>query len=197
MFQIRWEDRNVGANGSRAKVSVDGTDCPIEEPRPAFNPKWHSHKLNAAGLRYEIGMCIQTGLMVWINGPYPPGSWPDLRIFRHRMVDALDNGEWIVADEGYKEGQQFVLNKKWARFPVWWKRMASRVLSKHENINSQFKKWRILCMPFRHLREMHEGVFKGIGNVVQIQLTLSRGWQEYGVVYADHALFNQQGELVV
>ena len=44
---------------------------------------------------------------------------------------------------------------------------------------------------------MHGGVFKAIGNVVQIQLTLSKGWQGYGVMYADQALFDQQGELVM
>ncbi len=35
-----------------AEFQVDGTDFKIYEPAP-FNPKWWSHKLNCAGLRYE------------------------------------------------------------------------------------------------------------------------------------------------
>jgi hypothetical protein len=59
-----------------------------------------SHKLNSAGLRYEIGITIQTGDLVWTNGPYPCGNWPDLRIARNGICDELDPGKniWEMAD---------------------------------------------------------------------------------------------------
>jgi hypothetical protein len=53
--------------------------------------------VNGPGLRYEIAICIQTGEPVWINGPFPCGSWPDLIIARNALVDALDAGEYYLA----------------------------------------------------------------------------------------------------
>jgi hypothetical protein len=46
--------------GNLCKRSIDGTDCPIEEPQP-FNQKYFSHKFHGAELKYEIGIYIQTG----------------------------------------------------------------------------------------------------------------------------------------
>jgi hypothetical protein len=62
--------------------------------------------MNGPGVRYEIGICIQTGVPVWTNGPYPFGSWPDLRIAPHALVDAFDPGEYYIADGGYRDGGQ-------------------------------------------------------------------------------------------
>ena len=60
-------------------MSIDGTDVKINEPLP-FHLIWWSHKHNSAGLCNEIGVCIQTGHIVWFNGPFPCGI-PDLLIF--------------------------------------------------------------------------------------------------------------------
>jgi hypothetical protein len=40
-------------------ISVDGTDCPINEPWP-FRPIWYSQKFNGPAVKYEVGVCIQT-----------------------------------------------------------------------------------------------------------------------------------------
>jgi len=175
---------------------VDGTDCPIQEPEHPINPRWHSHKLNASGVRYELGVCIQTGLIVWVNGPYPAGPWVDIRIFRHRMVGALATGEWVVGDEGYRDGLQFVLNKRGGGFPGWWKSMAAKVCSKHEWVNSQIKKFRIMRVPFRNEIGTHGDSFMAIASVVQIQLMLSEPYQEYVVHYDDRGLFTDNGTLI-
>ena len=65
-------------------MTVDGADFPIWEPRPyckVGNAIWYSPKFKGAGLRYELGVCIQTGDIVWINGPFCPGNWNDVEIF--------------------------------------------------------------------------------------------------------------------
>jgi hypothetical protein len=73
-------------------VTVDGTDLQIYEPTP-FSKKWYSHKFRAAGLRYEVAVCIQTGDIVWFHGPFPCGEWPDLKIFRDGLKKVLAPGE--------------------------------------------------------------------------------------------------------
>ena len=85
---------------------MDGTDCRIQEPIP-FDSKWFSHKFKAAALRYEVGVCIQTSEIVWVNGPYPCGHWPDLRIARNDLIYMVEDGEKILADGGYRDGYEF------------------------------------------------------------------------------------------
>ena len=64
-------------------MSIDGTDCRIQEPTP-FDPLWYSHKFNGPGVRYEVGICIQTGWIVWVHGPFPAGDFPDIKILLFR-----------------------------------------------------------------------------------------------------------------
>ena len=78
-------------------MTVDGTDFRIAEQGRIF----YSHKFKKSGLRYEVGICILTGDIVWINGPYPCGSWPDINIFRDALITELEAGERVEADDGY------------------------------------------------------------------------------------------------
>jgi hypothetical protein len=45
-----------------------------------------------------VAVCIQTGLIVWINGPFRAGKWPDVNIFRRDLKGKLLPGEMIGAD---------------------------------------------------------------------------------------------------
>jgi hypothetical protein len=50
-------------------TSVDATDCMI--PRVKGQGKaFNSHKFDGPGLRYEIAVCILTGWIVWVMGPF-------------------------------------------------------------------------------------------------------------------------------
>ena len=102
---ICWEKRKLVENVDHtAKVTLDGTDCRIREPAP-FNKKWYSHKFKGPGLRYEIGLCIFSGHIVWVSGPFPCGEYPDLKIIREGIIHLLKEGEMLIADGGYKGGE--------------------------------------------------------------------------------------------
>ena len=75
------------------KVTVDGTDFRILEPSP-FSKKWYSHKFRGPGLRYEVAVGIQSGHIVWTNGPFPAGV-PDIVIFRYSLKNKLVEGERV------------------------------------------------------------------------------------------------------
>ena len=80
MIQIKFKNGHLIADpNQRCKITVDGTDFRIQEPIP-FNPKWYSHKFKGPGLRYEVAICIKTGCIVWVIGPFPAGEWPDRKI---------------------------------------------------------------------------------------------------------------------
>ena len=62
---------------------------------------WYSHKFKYSAVRYEVGLSILKGDIVWINGPFPAGLYPDINIFRENLKGALDEDERVVADDGY------------------------------------------------------------------------------------------------
>ena len=88
-------------NGSTCKVSIDGTDFCIQQLKP-FNKMWYSHKFNRPGVQYEVAISIQGGDIVWVNGPFACGSWPDIKIFRQNLKHALLPGEKVEANLGYR-----------------------------------------------------------------------------------------------
>ena len=117
-FQIRWENRNRFDNGSRCRISVDGTDFVIQEPQP-WDSRWYSHKHNGPGFRYEIGVLIQGCDIVWVSGPYPCGEWPDLRIARDALIYMLDEGEYAIGDSGYHDGGNYFMTPTGKKNVVW------------------------------------------------------------------------------
>ena len=116
-----------------------------------------------------VAICIQTGEPVWINGPFPCGSWNDLRIARSALVDALDPGEYYLADGGYRDGNQ------WSVTPTGHHRFDDRqksvVRARHETYNKRLKDWGALREVFRHKLETHSQVFRAVANIVQIAIS--------------------------
>jgi hypothetical protein len=159
-------------------MTVDATDLEIWQPKP-FNKKWYSHKFHGPGLRYEIGVCIQTGDIVWVSGPYMCGRWPDINIFRDGLKNWLLPGEMVEADGGYR-GDEKVRNPTNVRnHAELMKKKAARV--RHETINGCLKNWGVLNQTYRHGPETHCDCFMAVA--VLTQLTFNRGNRPYQVNY--------------
>jgi hypothetical protein len=140
---------------------------------------WYSHKFNGAGLRYEIGVCIQTGDIVWVNGPFKCGPWPDLSIFRINLKNLLLPREQVEADNGYRGDPSCrtpAMARSWAEYE---KKKAAR--GRHETLNGRLKKWGILNQVYRHSLDKHGDVFMAV--CVLTQLTIDRGSRPYQVNY--------------
>jgi hypothetical protein len=83
---------------------VDGTDFSIPQKGAAKkgNP-FGSHKYaGKSALRYKLGVDILMGNLVWIQGPYPAGAWPDIKIFTSCLAHFLEPYEHIKANDGYR-----------------------------------------------------------------------------------------------
>ena len=167
-------------------MSIDGTDFRIpQKGAAAKGNSFASFKFNGkSALRYEIGLDILEGNLIWIQGPYPAGSWTDISIFRHCLMKQLDPYERVVADKGYVgEAPRFVKcpNSKTLRKDH--KRMTRQVSAWHETINARFKYWGILRQVYRHDIDDHGDVVVALG--VIIQLTIEHGEPLYNVEYDD------------
>ena len=56
--------------GNDCLLTVDGTDY----EGPELGRNWYSHKFKRSAVRYEIGLCILTGDICWVSGPYEAGA---------------------------------------------------------------------------------------------------------------------------
>jgi len=81
-----WDNRYQNDIGNDCLVSVDGTDFRCRG-RKLLSGKPDKHyytpKFKGPGYRYEVALCIRTSDIVWIAGPYLPGVYNDLMIFRN------------------------------------------------------------------------------------------------------------------
>ena len=153
-------------------ASVDGTDCPILEPRP-FSRNWYSHKFRCAGVRYEIAVSIANGNIVWCNGPYQCGAFNDLSIFRDELKQFLDDGELLIADNGYKDERCILPEDCGPENLLFHKAVRAR----HECVNGRLKTFSILRYKFRHDVSLHKYCFHAIANIVKLSFDESPNFE--------------------
>ena len=172
---IVWDNRLRGDVGKQCKVTVDGTDFKIFEPAP-FSSKWVSHKFQGPGLRYEVAVSIQSGDIVWINGPYQCGLYPDLTIFRRGLIYMLEGGEKVEADKGYAGERLYANTPTPGIFDS-----GGIARSRHETVNKRFKQWGCLGHRFRHCFTKHHSVFSAVAVITQ--LLIESGEKLFAVNY--------------
>ena len=135
--------------------------------------RYYSKKFNGPGYRYEVALSILSSDIVWIAGPYFPGEWNDIKIFRHGLMHELDDGERVEADDGY-----------WGECPMYCKcprklpkeerkRMTGRLRMRHETVNERFKNFSCMASRFRHGGKKHAACFRAV--VVLTQLAIESG----------------------
>lgn len=160
--QLEWENRYDNApNGTTTFVSLDGTDFRIMEPTE-FSTRWYSHKFRGPGLRYEVGLCITTGHIVWAHGGLPCGEWPDITLARDVFIHLLDPGEKTLADGGYRNSDYFEnpngdQHKK-------------KILARHETVNGRIKQFSCMKNRFRHDLHLRPSFFHAVVHLTQLMI---------------------------
>ena len=159
---------------------MDGTDFRIKGTNP-IDKDYYSHKFNGPALRYEIGIAIKTGHIVHINGPFPAGSWSDLRIARNMLHNILPAGEYYIADGGYKDDDS--PSVLFEDVPEDEKRRFKKIRARHENVNGRLKEWRALSDVFRHEDDQkHSVILHAVAVAVEVEMESIRPiWRIEGV----------------
>lgn len=173
--KIGWDPRFDQEDCEKFILSVDGTDCSVNEPKhPKFNKdrSWFSKKLNHAGVKYEIAVSIKHSKIVWINGPFK-ASKNDKRIFREDgLLDKMPIGKMAIADRSYKidDWAEVVAlpnpgidSKELNNFKV-------RARCRGESLNGRLKKFSILDNTFTHPLEKHGIAMRAVCVIVQVQM---------------------------
>jgi hypothetical protein len=166
-------------------MTIDGTDFRI--PQKGIVKKGNafaSHKYaGKSALRYELGVNILAGNLVWIQGPYPAGKYTDIKIFNKVLRNFLEPGERVEADEGYRGHPDKIKCPGNYVNPAENRAMQGRVRVRPEMLNGRLKTWGVLSQVFRHHITMHGNVFWAC--TVMTQLTIENGKPLFEVEYAD------------
>jgi hypothetical protein len=118
-------------------LSVDGTDFRIAK---GYSKPFWSYKFKKSGLRYEVGLSIQTGDICWWSRPYAPGKWNNLSIFRDSLVSMLEPGERCETDRGYQGATPaYVKCPGVVEADPNTAQIQQRVWSRQETVNERFK----------------------------------------------------------
>ena len=147
--QIDFESR-LGAHDllNDCTMTVNGTDFLIPQKGAATKgTAFASHKYaGKSALRYELGVDILTGNLVWIQGPYPAGKYTDIKIFNKVLRNFLELGKWVEADEeGYRGHPDKIKCPGSDANPAENRAMQGRaVRARHETLNGRLKNWGIL-----------------------------------------------------
>ena len=135
-------------------------------------------------MRYEVAVSIIGGDVVWINGSYECGSWPDISIFRDGLLSMLEDGERIEADDGYiGAAPKYARCPKSISNPSIMEAMQSVVRRRHETVNKRFKQWSVLKSAFRGDIDQHGKYFRLAAIVTQ--LAIDNGEPLFRVDYED------------
>lgn len=143
-------------------ISIDCVDCPIFEPWP-FDRKWFSQKTNGPALKYEVAVCIKTGFIVWINGPFQ-ASKNDATVFKEGLSKVLAPDEAVEADNVYAIKEDCVASRQLKTAESAWtskeKYSKSCVRARNERVNGKLKVFNVLTTYFRHTKPRKEMMIK-------------------------------------
>ena len=118
-----------------------------------------------------------------MNGPFKPGKWNDMKIFRSRLHKKLileGNGEKIEADMGYR-GEFRTVRHPRDYISLSDKKAKKKVRARHETINRRFKQFTCIRDTWRHDISKHKYAFMAV--VVLTQLSFDAGGRPFHVTY--------------
>lgn len=155
-------------------VTVDGTDFRIWEPsHPMFNQdkRYYSQKHNHGSIKYEIAICLYTGKVLHINGPFPGGE-NDLNMFRDKLKAKIPEGKLVIADSGYKSSQddEQMFSLPNAMDSTATAAFKSRARCCQESFNGRIKNFACLRDTFRHGIEKHQIAFEAVVAILHYQI---------------------------
>lgn len=124
-------------------------------------------------------MAILSDNIVWTNGPFPAGAFPDLKIFRRDLKQKLEAvGERCEADQGYRgepltvelPDEGIFFGRDGLQQANLQHELKNRIRSRHETVNGRLKRFGCLEQRFRHKLSNHRFCFNAVVVIVQIGL---------------------------
>ena len=151
-------------------LTTSSIDFPVLDPSekkskkkgPTRTTPYYSHHAKGPALRYEIGVSIFGGDIVWINGPFRPGCSTELE-----TIECLKNS--IDPDEIVEQFSRLGLSCGKKPDSDMAKKVPNRTRDRQKMINDRLTSFKIL-QGFRHGISSHISVFSAIVVLVQLEV---------------------------
>jgi hypothetical protein len=135
--------------------------------------EYYSGKKQRHTLKYELAVHIETGDIVWMNGPFP-GSMHDLTIARSGFVHQLLQNEQALGDKAYIGCDHFIAPCKPPRTPE--QHRFNAILHRRraliEQVNKRIKHYNVFRHDWRHDLSLHGIAFRVVVNIVAMCLMI-------------------------
>ena len=106
---------------------------------------FYLHKFIKFWLSYEVALCILSEDIVWINGPYEAGIWPDISIYQNLLKSHLGVNERVEVNDGYAgEAPLTVKCLRNSVNPQETVYMQAQIYNRQETVTKTFKDWEAL-----------------------------------------------------
>lgn len=177
ILQIDWENRKVNDIGNDCLVSVDGVDCLYKTRKKADgkpDKSFYANKFKKSGMRYEVAVSIRSEHIVNIEGPYKPGMYNDLQIFRFGLRGMLEAGERVEGDLGYEADAPEYVKVPGELAGNHQKYMRKRLRKRHETVNRRIKVFKAVDTVFRQNMDKHGACFRVAAICVQLAMDLGQ-----------------------
>ena len=140
-----------------------------------------------------IGLSIINGGIVWCNGPFAAGLWPDWKIFKEGgLLEHLDENKRVEADDGYAAGDpEWCKTRSSFYHPEAARGIRNTVRARHETVNGRIKNFGALSSVYKHNILKH-GIFVKAA-LVLTQLSINRGEKLFEVDGYGDFYSNQEG----
>jgi len=159
-------------------MTIDGTHCPIWEPRP-WSKDNSSHKFGKKpGVNYELGISLYEPKLIWLYGPTQPGKLTDLMVFQESLKFKLPAGTKVIGDGIFSAvSERDYISTKNDLDPRSLRQFKNRALARHETFNQRIKCFEVLTKPYRHNRRIagdpaipHGVAFRSVCVLVMFQI---------------------------
>lgn len=169
--KINWNDRLSSTHSQfpACLVSVNGTELRIEKPTP-FSPQWFSHKFRGPCVQYEIEISITNSKILWFNGPFSCGAWPDLSMFNLKVCLSLYSSESVNSDWGYRHARRIMPTDIFPHVRLFHGHISAR----HETCNERFKRFSIIRRMFRHNVQLRGRVFHAVSKMILLYISYEK-----------------------
>jgi hypothetical protein len=151
---------------------LDGTTCPINRPNSLLQRWFYSGKDHRHCIKYEVGVDVENGRLVWVGGPVP-GSVHDMKLAKlFGLLDNLMDDEYILADKGYIGEWNIITPVKNPQTLLEY--ILSHLISSLrwivENVLARIKGFRCLSTKWRHSIDLHFIVFYVVCEIVNVDM---------------------------
>ena len=154
-------------------MTLDGFECPIEQPWDnEIQHQYYSRKKKRHTIKYEIGIQLTSGKIVWLVGG-TPGSVHDLSMTRHfGLIPLLLPGEMVLADKAYIGEACFVcpfkgvITNEQAEFNS----IISSIRETVEHTIGRIKLFQFLKQQWRHHVDLHPIATRVVCHALNIEL---------------------------